>query len=205
MPKMCRFSINDVVKPTKLSDNPPSQDPSSPKLSCTGQIKTRSNNNSNRFRGNTLSASSTTKSVHSTRYTKLHNLFSGKNLISPAINNLESKCVTNRSKSCNYRGRIPNNKKKYYVTSSDDHDIMKVVVAEQLDPPLPVIKCRQQDQKENVNLWKRRGIEIKTLEIQPIQITMNRNIGNNNEGFSLQTSATTFWCTNNNNSDSPFG
>jgi len=75
------------------------------------------------------------------------------------------------------------------MTSSDDHDIMRVVVREELDPPLPVVKCGR-DQEANVNLWKRRGIEMKTLQIQPIQLMMNQNSCGNNAGFSLSTSAT---------------
>ncbi|XP_023764951.1 uncharacterized protein LOC111913481 [Lactuca sativa] len=209
MPLFCRASINDTVKPAKFSETP-ATDPSSPKLSCIGQIKkrstttttTNSNNNTNRFLACRFSASTNAKSsVYSSfSYTKLHRLFSGKNLISPAIdtasiNNCSSKCITNRSNSCNSRGRRGVNTKKYYMTSSDDPVLMRVMVAEELDPPLPVVKCGRRDQETNVNLWKRRGIEMKTLQIQPIQLSMdhhNTNNNNVNRNFSLQTSAKTF-------------
>ncbi|KAI3684589.1 hypothetical protein L6452_33813 [Arctium lappa] len=274
MPMLCRFSINDTVKPAKYSDSSSATvaDPSSPKLSCIGQIKKRSNNNSNsnsnsndRFLVCRLSASTNGKSsVHS--YTKLHRFFSSKNLISPAIdtasinnsssksvtkrssscnsrggkpisakkyymtssgdqdtmrvtvaeeldppffsgknlispvidtasiNNCSSKSVTKRSSSCNDRGGKPISTKKYYMTSSGDQDTMRVTVAEELDPPLPVVKTRRGDPESNVNLWKRRGIEMKTLQIQPIQLRTDHNTNNNNINgkFSLPTSASTF-------------
>ncbi|KAL4559656.1 hypothetical protein LXL04_031799 [Taraxacum kok-saghyz] len=208
MPMFCRVSINDTVKPVKLPETS-SADPSSPKLSCIGQIKKRStttsnsnsNSNSNRFLACKISASTNAKSaVHSSfSYSKLHRLFSGRNLISPAIDtasisNCSSNCITNRSKSCNGRGRIPNSAKRFHKASSDDPVLMRVVVAEELDPPLPVVKCSRRDQEGNVNLWKRRGIEMKTLQIQPIQLSMNLNTNTNNVNreLSLQTSAKTF-------------
>ncbi|KAI3512973.1 hypothetical protein L1887_20296 [Cichorium endivia] len=188
MPMFCRVSINDTVKPAKLSESSVA-DPSSPKLSCIGQIKKRSTatatttTNNNRFLAD---STNTRSSVHSNlSYTKLHRFFSGKNLISPAIDtasfsNCSRKCVTNRSNSCNGRGRIPSSTKKYYKSSSDDPVLMRVVVAEELDPPLPVVKCARRDQEANVNLWKRRGIEMKTLQIQPIQLSLDHNTNNNN-------------------------
>ncbi|KAI3763071.1 hypothetical protein L1987_53521 [Smallanthus sonchifolius] len=177
MPMLCRPSLNDVVKPPKFNNSiSSSTDPSSPKLTCIGQIKKKSTTTSNQF----LVAKS---SAHSNRYTKLQRLFSGKNLISPAIDtgSINNAFVAKRSKSCNGRARVPISKKKCYI-SSDDQDVMRVVVDEELDPPLPVVKCNRRDQKSDVNLWKRRGIEMKTLQIQPIQLNMN----------SVPKSATTF-------------
>ncbi|KAK1427549.1 hypothetical protein QVD17_16236 [Tagetes erecta] len=196
LPMFCKSSITDTINPHKSST-----DPSSPKLTCIGQIKkkpstTTNNNNNNRFLVTNISDPAT---VNSTRYNKLHKLFSGKNLISPAIdtscvtstNKLNSKCVTRRSKSYNGRGRTPVSKKKCYV-SKDVENVMRVVVdEEELDPPLPVVKCRR-DRELDVNLWKRRGIEMKSLQIQPIQLSLNR-IGSKNGGeFSIATSVTTF-------------
>ncbi|MFS7910524.1 hypothetical protein Hanom_Chr02g00107331 [Helianthus anomalus] len=215
MPMLCRFSLNDTVKPPKLTDSSTS-DPSSPKLTCIGQIKKRSTTTTtttatnNRFLVCSLSDSVTTKtSGHSNRYTKLNKLFSSKHLISPAndktcINKLNSKSVTSekcsitnfkttsvtkRSKSCNGRNKVQINKNKYYI---NEQDVMKVVVDKELDPPLPVVKCRHRDQESNMNLWKRRGFEMKSLQIQPIQLTLNQNVKENNGGFSISTSAATF-------------
>nr|XP_043637870.1 uncharacterized protein LOC122608860 [Erigeron canadensis] len=195
MPMLCRFSLNDTVKPTRLHETSSSHDPSSPKLSCTGQIKKRSNNNeknnnNTHFMASRLSASTNSRS--SAHYTKLYKLLSGKNLISPAIdttfiNNPNNKCVTKRSKSCNDRARIPISTKSYSMTSS-------VVLAQELDPPLPVVKYDHRDKKGNVNLCKRRGLEMKTLQIQPIQVTIDQNnvaTNNNNAAFLAETSATT--------------
>ncbi|XP_071686842.1 uncharacterized protein [Rutidosis leptorrhynchoides] len=185
MPLLCRFSINDTVKPTKFQ-NPTSLDPSSPKLSCTGKIKKRSTNNNvenvHHRRSYSLSNSTTAKSsIHPTRYNTFQKLFSSRNLIFPAIDmntsvNNYDKCATKRSKSCNGRGGIPIiNKSKYHhhMTTSndkfDDHDFVTKVVTKELDPPLPVVKCCRRDQEVSVNLWKRRGFEMKTLQIQPIR------------------------------------
>ena len=81
------------------------------------------------------------------------------------------------------------------MTSSVDLDTnhtMRVTMAEELDPPLPVVKSRRGDQEANVTLWKRRGIEMKTLQIQPIQLRIDHNTNNNNGKFSIPTSASTF-------------
>ncbi|KAJ0617857.1 hypothetical protein HanPSC8_Chr02g0052111 [Helianthus annuus] len=200
MPMLCRFSLNDTVKPPKLTHPSPS-DPSSPKLTCIGQIKKRSTT--------TTTTTNHHHHHHSNRYTKLNKLFSSKHLISPAIdktcinklnsksvtnekcsiNNFKSTSVTKRSKSCNGRNKVPINKKKYYI---NEQDIMKVVVDKELDPPLPVVKCHRRDQESNMNLWKRRGFEMKSLQIQPIQVTLNQNVKDNNGGFALSTSAATF-------------
>ncbi|XP_076905118.1 uncharacterized protein LOC143560782 [Bidens hawaiensis] len=161
IPMLCRFSLNDTVQAPN-SNNPPTTDPSLPKLTCIGQIKKKKPID--------------TKTLQTVKpHTKLHKLFSGKNLISPAIDTCP---VTNRrSKSCNGGNRVPI---KCYV-SSDDLDL-------DLDPPLPVVKCRQES---NVNVWKRRGIEVKSLEIQPIKLNnLNRNnTSSNNGGFENLTAA----------------
>ncbi|PWA35248.1 hypothetical protein CTI12_AA612610 [Artemisia annua] len=59
MPIICRFSSNDVVvvKPCKVPDSS-STDPSSPKLSCIGQIKKRSTNINNNENNNYRAKSS---------------------------------------------------------------------------------------------------------------------------------------------------
>ncbi|KAK9049580.1 hypothetical protein SSX86_031449 [Deinandra increscens subsp. villosa] len=207
MPLLCRSSLNDTVEPSKFNRSS-TADPSSPKLSCIGQIKKRSTATTttaaaatanNRFLVCSLSDSTTARStVNSNRYTKLQKLFSGKNLISPAIDTVpinkftsNKNFVKKRSKSCNDRGRTAISKKKCYISSSDDLDIVRVAVDVELDPPLPVVKCRRRDEESNVNLWKRRGVEMKALQIQPIKLTINRNCSKNNGEFTISTSATT--------------
>lgn len=97
--------------------------------------------------------------------------------------NCDGKYVTMISRSCNGRGKIPINKKKYYMISSDEHDIVKVVMATKFDPPLRVVKCRQGDQEVNLILSKRRGIDIKSLHIQPNQVIMNQQDSDVQAGF----------------------
>ncbi|KAJ0925445.1 hypothetical protein HanRHA438_Chr04g0159841 [Helianthus annuus] len=196
MPLLCRFSVNDTAQPAKLP-GPSSADPSSPKLSCIGQVKKKSTvTNNNRFLPCNLSASGSTRSTKSSVHSNNYKLFSGKSITSPAVETAsiktsKSKYGTNRSKSCNGR-RTPVRSNKCYMTSSrDDHDIVRVVVAKELDPPLPVVKCGSRDQEVNVNLWKRRGIELETLQIQPIRLSVSQNSNDNNGGFSVPSSATT--------------
>nr|GEX77051.1 translation initiation factor eIF-2B subunit alpha-like [Tanacetum cinerariifolium] len=136
-----------------------SPDPSSPKLSCIGQIKKRSNTTSNT---NNLQRTNTSKkSATHINYTKLLKLFSSKNLICHPVDNATISNDGGRSKRFNRSVTIP-------ISSSKKH----VISIEELDPPLPVVKLKRlQDQEMNVNLGKRRGIELKTLQIQPVQLS----------------------------------
>ncbi|CAH1421938.1 unnamed protein product [Lactuca virosa] len=182
-PMLCRLSINDVAKPTRLADlasssstsTSCSQDPTSPKISCIGQIKKRSNSNSNststanhHISASRISTATTRKSATNLNYNKLRKLFSGKNRISPPT---DTATISNhcRIRSCNGNGSVkkPNSKKKKYMISIGDPE----VAVEELDPPLPVVKCRPRDQQVNVSLGKRRGIELKILQIQPFQLS----------------------------------
>ncbi|KAL7607400.1 hypothetical protein Lser_V15G19143 [Lactuca serriola] len=180
-PMLCRLSINDVAKPTRLADLASSSststscspDPTSPKISCIGQIKKRSNSNSTSIANNHISASristaTTGKSATNLNYNKLRKLFSGKNLISLPT---DTATISNHCgiRSCNGNGgaRKPNSNKKTYMISIGDPE----VAVEELDPPLPVVKCRLRDQQVNVSLGKRRGIELKILQIQPFQLS----------------------------------
>ncbi|KAI3767554.1 hypothetical protein L2E82_17761 [Cichorium intybus] len=183
-PKLCRLSINDVTKPTRLADLSSSSssissspDPSSPKISCIGQIKKRSNTTTTHYQP-TTSRITTSKSATNLNYTKLRRLFSGKNLISPPmesakISNHNGKCISDRNRRCNggITTRNSKKKKKKHMISIGDPD----VVVEELDPPLPVVKFQPRDQQVNVSLGKRRGIELKVLQIQPFHLSTVRS------------------------------
>ncbi|GJV25540.1 translation initiation factor eIF-2B subunit alpha-like protein, partial [Tanacetum coccineum] len=147
-----------------------SPDPSSPKLSCIGQIKKRSNTTSNT---NNLQRSNTSKSATNINYTKLLKLFSSKNLICKPVDNATISNDGVRSKRFNRSVTIP-------ISSSKKH----VISIEELDPPLPVVKLKPQDQEMNVNLGKRRGIELKTLQIQPVQLS--KVVLNNSKSLAQQ-------------------
>lgn len=145
LPTFCRLAINDVVKPPKFTDLSSSQDPSSPKISCIGQIKKRSNTT-------IISTTTTNKSVN---YKKLRKLFSSKNLISPPIDNVT--IISNRNRTC--------------TTKSISSKKKQVICIEELDPPLPVVKFKPRDHIVNVNLGTRRGVELKTLQITPFKLS----------------------------------
>ncbi|KAA8546354.1 hypothetical protein F0562_002907 [Nyssa sinensis] len=149
-------SIKDVHLP-KWQDRSASfsDDPSSPKISCMGQIK-RNNKviaypTSHRF------TTTATKTIHNNiKYSKLKKLFSGKNLI-----------ATTTTSSCSRKEMIINDENHHYIP-------INVV---DMDPPLPVVK-RVQDPaavegRDDVNLWKRRssGVALKSLQIQQIHDT----------------------------------
>ncbi|PWA48900.1 hypothetical protein CTI12_AA486700 [Artemisia annua] len=168
LPTFCGLSIkDDIVKPTKLTDLSSSSvssspDPSSPKISCIGQIKKRSNTTSNT---NKYQCTNTSKSTTNIIYTKLLKLFSSKSLICAPVDNATisndgGRSISSRNKRFNRSVTIP-------ISSNKKHTIS----IEELDPPLPVVKLKSQDQEMNVNLGKRRGIELKTLQIQPIQLS----------------------------------
>ncbi|CAI9265322.1 unnamed protein product [Lactuca saligna] len=181
-PMLCRLSINDVAKPTRLADLTSSSststscspDPTSPKISCIGRIKKRSNSNStststanHHISASRISTATPGKSATNLNYNKLRKLFSGKNLISPPT---DTATISNHCgiRSCNGNGGVkkPSKQKKYMISIGDPE-----VAVEELDPPLPVVKCRPRDQQVNVNLGKRRGIELKILQIQPFQLS----------------------------------
>ncbi|XP_071728174.1 uncharacterized protein [Rutidosis leptorrhynchoides] len=165
-PMICRLSLSDVVsKPIKLTDlsssSSSSPDPSSPKISCIGQIKRRSTTATTNYHH-----TSTRLAGKSANYTKLRKLFSGKNLISPLI---ETSTIRNhnRNRSCS---RICNGDVTKLIDTKKEINI--VISIEDLDPPLPVVKIiNRADDRFNVNLGQRRGIELKTLQIQPFQLS----------------------------------
>lgn len=65
----------------------------------------------------------------------------------------------------------PISRKEKHMISIEDPVVVRAVVVEELDPPLPVVKFHPRDHQMNVNLGKRRGIELKTLQIQQFQLS----------------------------------
>ncbi|PSS31774.1 UUbiquitin carboxyl-terminal hydrolase FAM188B [Actinidia chinensis var. chinensis] len=126
-----------------------SADPSSPQISCIGQIK----------KNNRITATTSTIQYH-----KLKRLFSGKNL-TPTPPRREMIISSARA--------VPK-----LGTYNDNYINDKVPVAE-MDPPLPVVKrvaaAYEERGRDEVSLWKRRsgGAALRSLQVQPIHIPNN--------------------------------
>ncbi|KAG9136468.1 hypothetical protein Leryth_018958 [Lithospermum erythrorhizon] len=196
-PMLCRLSIKDVsISTYKDHSSSILDDPSSPKVSCIGQVK--KNNRVNSFPSTNYKHSNNNSSADSTpthhqqhhymKITKLVNFFSSKNLIdggnsiaaSPSA--IIKNCKSSRSKSCRSRSSSNNNREMMVVAGGkrvcrNVNSVCKNGVLEvnidKLDPPLPVVKKVQQSGGggDEVNLWQRRRfVAVKSLHIQQIHL-----------------------------------
>lgn len=141
LPTLCRLSVKDTIAPHPRSICPKKNDPSSPKVSCMGQVKRQHHHHHHHH----LTPSSTTVKPH-------HNSFSRNN-----------KCVQTMIDH-RRRKQLPT---KFTNSSSNGHEnskcgaIVPVLNLAELDPPLPVIKRLppQPSDRKPVSLWKRRSRE----------------------------------------------
>lgn len=138
LPTLCRLSLKDSISPHPRSICPRQNDPSSPKVSCMGQVKRHHHNNHHHHH---LTPSSSTTVKHH------HKIFSGNN-----------KCVQTR---VDQRRHLST---KFTTSSSNAPEnkgaaVVPVLNLAELDPPLPVIKRLppQLSDVEPVSLWKRRS------------------------------------------------
>lgn len=173
LPLLCRVSIKDTV--LNLPKCPKKDDPSSPKVSCMGQVKRRHNNKLLLPFPTPPTATTATAKV---KYTKLKKIFSGKSVFLTT--------TTTSSVSCRGTSKdqmIDRRRTRSKCKSGDHghHENGAVVVPlnlAELDPPLPVVKKVQQPPcggvggEEGVSLWKRRsgGEGLKGLQIQQFQL-----------------------------------
>ncbi|KAL1533692.1 hypothetical protein AAHA92_33544 [Salvia divinorum] len=157
LPMFCRLSIKDV----KLNTVPVSSaaDPTSPRVSCMGQVKRNS-----RVTGY---PSSTTIISHRHKHPnkpRKSTHFSTKILLpNPAAASGSRKSV---SKSCRRDSRRP------LARASFDQELCSVKAAtaldiSKMDPPLPVVKRAA---AAEVNLWNRRFDGVKSMRIEPIHL-----------------------------------
>ncbi|KAL6962086.1 hypothetical protein U1Q18_037041 [Sarracenia purpurea var. burkii] len=174
LPLLCssRSSVKDVHLPrcryrwTTTATTSSSSDPSSPKISCMGQVK-----RNNRvigfptpYRFTIAAAATATATTDSDfKYHKLKRLFSGKNLAAPAA------ACSRREKTVGGSARGGPR-----LSYKDNDDYAAAVNIGELDPPLPVVKRvrKPANGRDEVNLWRRRsggnGIALKSLQIQQI-------------------------------------
>ncbi|OIT04554.1 PREDICTED: uncharacterized protein LOC109224561 [Nicotiana attenuata] len=170
-PILCKLSIKDVKLQNPSSSGDNLNEPSSPKVSCMGQVK---RNNKvigfpTPYRPTTSSTAISGPVNPRVKYTKLKKLFSGKNFT--AGNNRELKTsvtVTvggSRKSTINDKGRIIKG-------------AVEVINVGELDPPLPVVK-KVKPPPEDGGLWKRRSgaVKLTSLQIQPqIHLPTDNNL-----------------------------
>ncbi|KAK7275708.1 hypothetical protein RIF29_16830 [Crotalaria pallida] len=177
LPMLCsRPSIKDVSLPQSSRDPPGSfsNDPLSPRIGCTGQVKKHNKiaaglSFSHRFsltpKSSTTITSTTTPIV---KYSKLKRLFSGKSLnTNTTTTATASSCGSSRPKATVKSGDVP---KKHRCSRNENFVAISI---ENMDPPLPVIKRVHKSDEEGSkvdSLWKRRsgGAALKSLQLQQI-------------------------------------
>ncbi|XP_031098823.1 uncharacterized protein LOC116002794 [Ipomoea triloba] len=165
LPTLCRVSINDV-KLTQHKSSPAaatavsfSDDPSSPRVSCIGQVKRT--NKVLGFPGPTPHHNAA--AAQSFKNPNLKRLFAGKSLTPTTVT---AAGCRRASRNCTRRSsrKVNNNK-----DSHDENSGGGGVDINELDPPLPVVKkAPQPGAGGEGSLWKRRsgGGGLKTLQIQ---------------------------------------
>ncbi|KAI3460620.1 hypothetical protein Pfo_017283 [Paulownia fortunei] len=179
LPMFCRLSIKDIKLHNHHKDPISADEPSSPKVSCMGQVK-----RNNRVIGFPAPTPVTT---HHHKYSKLKKLFSGKTLLPPTTSSMPTTtpgCAAasgggrSGSKSCRSSREVcVNNLRRLKLKNDGDkceQDCVKLVNIGELDPPLPVVKrvAPPGVGRDEVNLWKRRfnGAALKSLQIEQIRL-----------------------------------
>lgn len=161
LPMLCsRTSIKDVHRRRPPNPSSSSSHPSSPKVTCMGQV-----NRSNRVTGYPTTTATAAAAATPIKYHKLIRLFSGK---TPTATT-----TTGRSAEKMIVGRSLSERQMGYRDLSESYAAVNVA---ELDPPLPVVKRRQQPAAADGNLWKRRsgGCELESLQLQHIQLPNKR-------------------------------
>ncbi|KAH6789071.1 hypothetical protein C2S51_004077 [Perilla frutescens var. frutescens] len=185
LPMFCRLSLKDINLSSRRRDSSLSDEPSSPKVSCMGQVK-----RSNRIIGLPAASADATTATHGHhKYSKLKKLFSSKTLFPPATSSLPTAtlaCATaaggrSGNKSCRSSKEVcVDNLRRLKLKKDCEQAYVKVVDVGELDPPLPVLKRVAPPPgvgRDEVNIWKRRfdGAALKTLQIENVHLP-NSNI-----------------------------
>ncbi|KAL3513582.1 hypothetical protein ACH5RR_026299 [Cinchona calisaya] len=186
LPFLCQVSIKDDkfrdCKDRSASASI-SNDPSSPKVSCVGQVKKNNRliRSSTQYRLTAIPATCATtttstdaitsksnKTYGLVMYTKIKRLFSGKNLLTSSLattNSTANNAVYGGGNTRSCREMITRRNGSRWSSKINNDNGVDVNISE-LDPPLPVIK--KVHQPCEVNLWKRRygGPALKSLQIE---------------------------------------
>ncbi|XP_042033575.1 uncharacterized protein LOC121780119 [Salvia splendens] len=163
LPMFCRLSIKDVKLTTiPISSTAAAADPTSPIVSCMGQVKRNS-------RVSGYPSSATIISHHHHKHPnkpRKNTHFSTKTLLPAAAAAAAAGGRKSVSQSCRRKSRRP------AARVSFDQELCSVKAAaaaldiSKMDPPLPVVKRAAAE----VNLWKRRFDGVKSMSIQPIRL-----------------------------------
>lgn len=160
LPILCRVSVKDTIAHHPRTICPRKDDPSSPRVSCIGQVKHHHHHNH-------LTPSSTTSTIK-----HHHKIVSEKPRKSTKYNQAILIDRRRRRQLCT----------KFATNNYNVHDknscgaVVPVLNMAELDPPLPVIKRLPQSchgDSEPVSLWKRRsrGDGLENIQIPPFQCT----------------------------------
>ncbi|KZV50924.1 hypothetical protein F511_10495 [Dorcoceras hygrometricum] len=185
-PTFCRLSIKDV-RFRHTGDR--SDDPSSPKVSCIGQVRRKNRGigfNTTAAANSSAAASRTDNIQHPHNYTKLITKFSGRTLVPPiTTNNSGSRrsgsrsCRTTREMISVSDLRMTHLKRYDRDGFADPECVQAVIDVAEMDPPLPVMKRVTPPGGGGVgevNIWKRRfnGVALKSLQIDQIHLSKSR-------------------------------
>ncbi|KAL7155980.1 hypothetical protein ABFS83_03G112400 [Erythranthe nasuta] len=178
MPMFCRLSVKDVKLNDHYRDPISSGEPSSPKVTCIGQVK-----RNNRVTGYPSAAAATVNHHHHHNkppMIKINKLFSSKTQLLASTAAAKTSTSTSGggggrsgSRSCRIgrEMRVINSRRRRVKTTDCDRDRDCVVAAEvvdigRMDPPLPVVK---RVAPPEVNIWKRRfngvGLQIEQIHL----------------------------------------
>lgn len=141
LPILCRVSVKDTIAHHPRTICPKQDDPSSPRVSCMGQVKHHHHNHH-------LTPSSTTSTAK-----PHHKIVPGK--------------TRNNTTKCN-QAMVDQRRRRRQVctrfsTSNNVHDknscgaVVPVLNLAELDPPLPVIRRPCHGDNKPVSLWRRRS------------------------------------------------
>ncbi|EYU22899.1 hypothetical protein ABFS82_03G105500 [Erythranthe guttata] len=184
MPMFCRLSVKDVKLNDHYRDPISSGEPSSPKVTCIGQVKR--NNRVTGYPSAAAAAAAATVNHHhhhnNKPMIKLNKLFSAsKTQLLPSTAAAKTSTSSSGgggggrsgSRSCRIgrEMRVINSRRRRVKTTDCDRDRDCVVAAEVvdiggMDPPLPVVK---RVPPPEVNIWKRRfngvGLQIEQIHL----------------------------------------
>lgn len=173
LPVFCRLSIKDVkLNTVPISGAAAAADPSSPRVSCMGQVK-----RNNRVTAAPTSISAAAHHHHHHKHAKPRKIqyFSTKTLLPNPAATAKAAARKSGSRSCR-----SNRDSRRSVSSRTiyDQDCHKVEVdISKMDPPLPVVKREAPpgNSRDEVNLWRRRfdGAK-KSMQIEPINLPNKR-------------------------------
>ncbi|XP_057785144.1 uncharacterized protein LOC131002689 [Salvia miltiorrhiza] len=175
LPMFCRLSIKDVkLNTVPISAAAAAAEPSSPRVSCMGQVKR--NSRVTGYPSATAAAAAIISTAHHHKHhskpRKTH-YFSTKTLLPATAAASAGRKSGSRSCRSNREICARDSRRSVAKTCNYDQDCSVKAAAldiSKMDPPLPVVK-REAPPRDEVNLWKRRFDGVKSMHnIEPIHL-----------------------------------